>query len=71
MSAAEAALFAAQQACHGPGLWLADAERRIELLDDRRRATTRALAALLGLEVGDDGELHDAAADDEAADEPA
>ncbi len=67
MRAAEAALFAAQQACHGPGLWLADAERRIELLADQRRATTSALAALLGMEVGDDGELRDAADDDEAA----
>jgi len=64
MRAAEAALFAAQQGCYGPGLWLADAERRIELLDDRRRATTRELAALLGLAVGDDGELRDAADED-------
>jgi len=67
MRAAEAALLAAQQACYGPGLLLADAERRTELLDDQRRATTSDLAALLGLEVGDDGELHDIADDDEAA----
>jgi len=66
MRAAEAALFAAQQACYGPGLWLADAERRIELLHDQRRATKSELAALLGLAVGDDGELHDAAADEDA-----
>ncbi len=70
MRTAESALFAAREACHGPGLWLADAERRIELLDDQRRSTIRELAALLGLAVGDDGELRDAA-DDEDADDAA
>jgi len=69
MRTAEAALFAAQQGCYGPGLWLADAERRIELLDDQRRSTICELAALLGREVGDDGELRDA--DDEDADDAA
>jgi hypothetical protein len=63
----EAALLAAQQACYGPGLWFADAERRIELLGDQRRATVRDLAALLGREVGDDGELGDVAGEDDAA----
>ena len=65
MRQAEAALFAAREACSGPGLWLADAERRTELLADQRRATTRELGTLLGLAVGDDGELRDAAGDDE------
>lgn len=64
---AEAVLLAAQQACYGPGLWLADAERRIELLDDQRRATVRELATLLGREVGDDGELGDSIEEDGAA----
>jgi len=67
MRAAEAALLAAREACGVPGLWLADAERRIELLDDQRRATLRELAALTGQEIGDDGELRDAADEDEDA----
>jgi len=45
----------------------ADAERRLELLGDQRRATTRELAALLGLAVGDDGELRDIVSDEDAA----
>ena len=64
MRLAEAALTAAREACYGPGIWLADAERRLELLDDQRRATLRELAALTGQEIGDDGELHDAADED-------
>lgn len=64
---AETALLAAQQACYGPGLWLADAERRIELLHDQRLATVRELAAILGREVGDDGELGDVIGEDDAA----
>jgi len=58
---AEAALLAAREACYGPGVWVADTERRIELIEERHQATMRELAALLGREVGDDGELHDVA----------
>lgn len=57
---AEAALLATREACYGPGVWVADTERRIELIEERHQATIRELAALLGKEVGDDGELHDA-----------
>lgn len=64
MRAAADAFLAAREACHGPGLWLADAERRLELLGDQRRATLRALADELGMVIGDDGELQTVAAED-------
>ena len=64
--AAELAAREARAACYNPAVMEQSARHSLETLGYRRRGTVRELAALLDLEVGDDGELCGKAADDAA-----